>query len=211
MHSELEYVTCDLCGAEDSQPFAVLPVDAGWSGQPREFTLVRCQGCGLLYINPRPTQAALTKYYTEVSVQSTESSEGRVSDYYHDYVRFEDSHLRVARRELRTLEKHLRPSALLETVANLKNYLAGSRSHVAQPATSSGEGAVSAKPASRLSKIRRLPHRLAARTRRIPRVGPVYVAARMWLDEVTWQLTGQIMAALGIPMSGTVRVVARRR
>ena len=79
MDNVLEHVNCDLCCADDIQPFAVLPADAGWSGQPGEFTLVRCQNCGLLYINPRPTQAALVEYYTEESVQSDESIGGRVS------------------------------------------------------------------------------------------------------------------------------------
>ena len=30
-----------------------------------EFNVVECQGCGLLYINPRPTQEEMGKFYPE--------------------------------------------------------------------------------------------------------------------------------------------------
>jgi SAM-dependent methyltransferase len=32
---------------------------------PEEFTLVRCQSCGLLYLNPRPAAAGLSAYYPD--------------------------------------------------------------------------------------------------------------------------------------------------
>src|SRR6266511_4364475 len=32
---------------------------------PDEFTIVRCEGCGLRYLNPRPTPAEIGRYYPE--------------------------------------------------------------------------------------------------------------------------------------------------
>lgn len=48
-HSQaLENCACPFCHADASLPWAV----------ERGFQTVRCQGCGLLYLNPRPSQAA---------------------------------------------------------------------------------------------------------------------------------------------------------
>ncbi|MGB9872141.1 MAG: class I SAM-dependent methyltransferase [Anaerolineae bacterium] len=59
----LEWVDCDFCGGSRTTPvFAIRDLKLGLPG---EFHLVRCDGCGLLYINPRPTWGALQEYYPE--------------------------------------------------------------------------------------------------------------------------------------------------
>ena len=50
-----EYVPCNLCGGHQNAPWAEL-------GEAR---LVRCQECGLVYTNPRPTLAVLRASYEE--------------------------------------------------------------------------------------------------------------------------------------------------
>jgi SAM-dependent methyltransferase len=58
---EMEMVACDLCGSEESTP--VLSGPDRLSGLDGSFTLVRCEGCGLLYQNPRPTAVAIVRFY----------------------------------------------------------------------------------------------------------------------------------------------------
>jgi 2-polyprenyl-3-methyl-5-hydroxy-6-metoxy-1,4-benzoquinol methylase len=57
---EIEYVRCDLCGADTTVPFA--------GHCPPVSTLekvVRCIECGLVYTNPRPTPSRLASMYAK--------------------------------------------------------------------------------------------------------------------------------------------------
>jgi SAM-dependent methyltransferase len=47
----MERVACYVCGEHRHQPWA----------QENGFHAVRCQGCGLVYVNPRPTRAAISR------------------------------------------------------------------------------------------------------------------------------------------------------
>lgn len=49
----LEYVSCNACGRDDAEPVEV----------QRGFRIVRCRGCGLVYVNPRPSAEALPAFY----------------------------------------------------------------------------------------------------------------------------------------------------
>jgi SAM-dependent methyltransferase len=59
----LEYVSCELCGSDNT-------LHIFW-GRDRQlnleglFRVVKCGHCGLIYINPRPTQVAILRYYPE--------------------------------------------------------------------------------------------------------------------------------------------------
>ena len=53
---ELELVPCDLCGADASCELYV---------PPRGWRLVRCSHCPLAYLNPRPTQKAISAAYND--------------------------------------------------------------------------------------------------------------------------------------------------
>lgn len=57
----LEYVTCNLCGSCD---YITLYEMRDVKFHPDEtFRAVRCKDCTLGYLNPRPNQAAIDKYY----------------------------------------------------------------------------------------------------------------------------------------------------
>lgn len=58
---ELETVRCDLCAADEADELFVAS-DQRY-GIPGDFPVVRCRRCGLVYVNPRPTPAALARYY----------------------------------------------------------------------------------------------------------------------------------------------------
>lgn len=59
---EMEHVErCNLCGASDEEYlFTRGDLALGLGG---EFKIVRCRSCGLIYMNPRPTVAAIGYYY----------------------------------------------------------------------------------------------------------------------------------------------------
>ncbi len=54
----LESPDCVLCGVSRKRPLFSKP-----SGRGEHFTLVKCAGCGLKYLSPRPTEEALRSYY----------------------------------------------------------------------------------------------------------------------------------------------------
>jgi 2-polyprenyl-3-methyl-5-hydroxy-6-metoxy-1,4-benzoquinol methylase len=49
----LEYVKCGLCGKNDAKLVTV----------EKSFKIVRCKKCGLIYLNPRPRQEDLPRFY----------------------------------------------------------------------------------------------------------------------------------------------------
>jgi len=56
-----EEVACDLCGSE--QRAKLFDLEAGRTKVNRSMTVVRCPRCGLVYLNPRPTQSVIGEYY----------------------------------------------------------------------------------------------------------------------------------------------------
>jgi ubiquinone/menaquinone biosynthesis C-methylase UbiE len=69
----LEEVTCPLCGADDAE-LALESSDLLY-GKPGVYRLVRCRGCKLEYVNPRPTFEALGAHYPDdyISYQAPEA------------------------------------------------------------------------------------------------------------------------------------------
>src|SRR3954470_21053192 len=57
-----ETVTCNLCSEQDSKPLFARP-DYRLGLYDTEWTLVKCRGCGLGYLNPRPTLEELARHY----------------------------------------------------------------------------------------------------------------------------------------------------
>lgn len=58
----LETVTCALCGSDRSR-VVLRQGDLIHATTSKEFTVVRCEGCGLLYLNPRPAPDEIGRYY----------------------------------------------------------------------------------------------------------------------------------------------------
>ena len=59
----MEYVNCNLCGFDDTQVLFRKKDKFGISQD--EFHVVECRRCGLLYVNPRPTEQEIGKFYPE--------------------------------------------------------------------------------------------------------------------------------------------------
>ena len=59
----MEYVHCHLCGLNDVQVLFRKRDKLGITDD--EFQVVECRRCGLLYVNPRPTEMEMGKFYPE--------------------------------------------------------------------------------------------------------------------------------------------------
>lgn len=59
----MENVNCNLCGSSEVQVLFRKKDKFGIAED--EFRVVECQGCGLLYISPRPSQQEIGKFYPE--------------------------------------------------------------------------------------------------------------------------------------------------
>ena len=64
----LEDVSCNLCGKSKTE-FIHEVIDKT-TGEEQKFNIVRCKSCGLVYVNPRPTQDGMAQYYPEDSYYS---------------------------------------------------------------------------------------------------------------------------------------------
>lgn len=62
MNLYLEHVVCDFCGCKDYKVRYRKPDNWLWPNQ-YEFPVVECKECGLVYLNPRPTQESMANYY----------------------------------------------------------------------------------------------------------------------------------------------------
>jgi 2-polyprenyl-3-methyl-5-hydroxy-6-metoxy-1,4-benzoquinol methylase len=87
----MEYVACNLCGSRNSEVLysSTLPASptaeaiehfrCTSSGYGRHHTIVKCQGCGLVFANPRHEAKAILHNYEEVVDELyVEEREGRV-------------------------------------------------------------------------------------------------------------------------------------
>jgi SAM-dependent methyltransferase len=57
--TQLEYTNCDLCGKNKTELFLEAESDV----TKERFKIVRCQNCGLIYLNPRPVKEIIGSYY----------------------------------------------------------------------------------------------------------------------------------------------------
>ena len=60
---ELETVACDLCGSRNAP--TVTDSRDYWHGFGGTFPVVQCGSCGLVYLNPRPTESCIGAFYPE--------------------------------------------------------------------------------------------------------------------------------------------------
>lgn len=58
----LEHVSCDLCNSSSYVEVYRKPDDRYWITN-YTFSVVKCEDCGLMYLNPRPTQDSMAQFY----------------------------------------------------------------------------------------------------------------------------------------------------
>ena len=59
----MEYVNCELCGKDS--PMLLFRGRNYDLGRDEQYNVVRCTNCGLVYLNPCPTESEMLRYYTE--------------------------------------------------------------------------------------------------------------------------------------------------
>ncbi|MBU1125700.1 MAG: class I SAM-dependent methyltransferase [Candidatus Omnitrophica bacterium] len=59
--SPMEQVRCNLCGADDTR--LLFRREDRFNQKEGIFNVVRCRGCGLIYLNPRPARERMGYYY----------------------------------------------------------------------------------------------------------------------------------------------------
>jgi len=62
LNLQLEHVPCDLCGHQEYTVRYRKPDTWLWPNQ-FEYPVVECRKCGLVYVNPRPTQDSMRLFY----------------------------------------------------------------------------------------------------------------------------------------------------
>lgn len=63
MKTDIEYINCNICGQDKTELLFAVKECTGLYNE--SFNVVRCQNCGLVYVNPRPKKEELRKYYPE--------------------------------------------------------------------------------------------------------------------------------------------------
>lgn len=91
--AQIEWVACALCGREDDE--ALFQKDG--------FAIVRCRACGLVYVNPRLTMAALMDLYNRQQISPAAY-----------YVRTERQDERSFAARVRLIERYRPPGSLLD-------------------------------------------------------------------------------------------------
>jgi SAM-dependent methyltransferase len=86
----LERVDCNLCGGSSSSSDLITEKEG--------LSVVRCRGCGLVYVSPRPSAADLASLYRDPSYFQG-------GDWYLDYLGNEPNYRRLFRRLLDLLER----------------------------------------------------------------------------------------------------------
>jgi 2-polyprenyl-3-methyl-5-hydroxy-6-metoxy-1,4-benzoquinol methylase len=97
----MEYIKCNLCGSAQST-LLYRCKDYFLSISEVEYNVVRCSDCGLVFVNPRPTEEEIHSYYTKVYYRSDLTEEEHLKERLSQLVaKFEKV-------------KHLRPGRLLD-------------------------------------------------------------------------------------------------
>lgn len=59
----MEHISCNFCNKDDTKLFLSKKEKLGLSDH--DFRVVQCQNCGLIYINPRPSEDEIAKFYPD--------------------------------------------------------------------------------------------------------------------------------------------------
>ena len=86
--NEIEFVACDLCGFNNTY---LLFIENG-------FKTVKCTNCGLIYLNPRPTEGAIVAGYDKEYFASREANES--------------SQVKTAEKQFKLMIRHVNPASM---------------------------------------------------------------------------------------------------
>ena len=105
----MQHVPCGLCGGHDEQLLHVKQVPDG--DRPTAYRVVRCNACGLVYVNPRQQEEYVTEIYRDAGYFSR--AEDSTTGYSH-YVADKDLHVLFFQEQLTALESRIPRGRLLD-------------------------------------------------------------------------------------------------
>ncbi len=103
MGKELKEVPCNIC--QSSKTTLFLKVN--------RFNLLRCCNCGLVYLNPRPPEEAIKRFYLKDYLREGMEIRGKSVEYT-EYLKNEDLRFSLAIKRLKRMEKFKIPGRLLD-------------------------------------------------------------------------------------------------
>jgi 2-polyprenyl-3-methyl-5-hydroxy-6-metoxy-1,4-benzoquinol methylase len=77
----LEWVKCNLCGRDNAK---YLFRKRSFFQDKSYFDVVKCRNCGLIFVNPRPTEKALSNLYSKAYFVEADGLQGGYQDYLKD-------------------------------------------------------------------------------------------------------------------------------
>lgn len=104
----MEYVSCNQCNRNEKKDF--FSIYSSTSGEFREYRVVRCRKCGLVYLNPRPVEEQIfdmykNRYYNLVNRPDI-ADDGKVH--------FSQSHLARQKLMLNRIERYVSKGQICE-------------------------------------------------------------------------------------------------
>lgn len=114
----IEYVRCNLCQADDYEVQFTIPVRDDQKGTfaQDEWDIVRCNHCGLIYVNPRPDTQAFAAYHEFENPQDFQT----IQDWFIDNA---DLQRPTWRRYLQALQRFGKPGRLLDVGCGAGTFL----------------------------------------------------------------------------------------
>lgn len=92
---------CAICDTDDEKLLYKIT-----TFQEGDLNFVRCNHCGLVYQNPRPTEDSLRQFFTSTSfVSHKETKEGKELTGYYDYLGDESFRLKMAKGRLKQINR----------------------------------------------------------------------------------------------------------
>lgn len=82
---KLEEVNCELCGRGNSEPF--LNSNNIRLHCTKEYNLVKCKECGLVFLNPRPTKDSSFVYYRDSDTEKSHNKPAFYEKFYYSFFR----------------------------------------------------------------------------------------------------------------------------
>jgi len=99
---EIKIVSCNLCGGNNFEPFI----------KRKEAPLSKCQNCGLIFVNPQPSEKDLNKIYQKEYFKGNKQQKKSIS--YGDYLNQKSAHIKYFNQKIAQIKKIKKKGKILD-------------------------------------------------------------------------------------------------